>query len=84
MLLLGAAGAIDASLRRGVDGEAHRDVAGFGSALGTIILYLAEILSGVDILAAVEGAIVVVVTGLIAYIVPPTAPEPGGPGSRQS
>ena len=56
--------------------------AGFGAALGAIIVYLAETISGTDIPAAVEGAIVVVVAGLVAYIVPPNAAEPGGPDRR--
>ena len=61
--------------------------AGFGAALGAIIVYLAEKISGTDIPAAVEGAIVVVVVvvvvaGLVAYIVPPNAAEPGGPDRR--
>ena len=56
--------------------------AGFGAALGAIVVYLAETLSGTDIPAAVEGAIVVVVAGLVAYIVPPNAAEPGGPDRR--
>ena len=55
---------------------------GFGAALGAIIVYLAETISGTDIPAAVEGAIVVVVAGLVAYIVPPNAAEPGGPDRR--
>ena len=56
--------------------------AGFGAALGAIIVYLAETISGTDIPAAIEGAIVVVVAGLVAYIVPPNAAEPGGPDRR--
>ena len=56
--------------------------AGFGATLGAIIVYLAETISGTDIPAAVEGAIVVVVAGLVAYIVPPNAAEPGGPDRR--
>ena len=57
--------------------------AGFGAALGAIIVYVVEALAGVDIPAGVEGAIVVVVTGLIAYVVPPNAAETGGPTVRQ-
>lgn len=50
--------------------------AGFGAALGTILVYLAETLSRTDIPSAVEGSIVVVVTGLVAYLIPPNSGEP--------
>ncbi len=56
--------------------------AGFGAALGAIIVYVIELAAGVDIPSPIEGAIVVVVTGILAYVVPPNAAEPGGPPSR--
>jgi hypothetical protein len=48
--------------------------AGLGAAVGTIVVYLAEVLATTDIPTAVEGAIVVVATSLVAYAVPPSRP----------
>lgn len=50
--------------------------AGFGAALGAILIYLAEIFGRTDIPAGVEGSILVVVTALVAYIVPADSGEP--------
>lgn len=46
--------------------------AALGAALGLIIVYLGELIAGVDIPFGVEGAITVVVTAIVGYIVPPT------------
>lgn len=45
--------------------------AAVGAALGTIVVYVAEVATVTDIPAAVEGATVVVVTYLLARLLPP-------------
>jgi hypothetical protein len=49
-----------------------------GAALGVILVYLIEVLTGTDIPLAVEGAITVVVTFVVGYIVPPQIGGGGG------
>ncbi len=44
--------------------------AALGAAVGTIVVYLAELLATVDVPSAVEGAIVVVCTALVALVYP--------------
>lgn len=45
--------------------------AALGAALGVIVVWLVEVLGRTDVPAAVEGALVVVVTALIALVYPP-------------
>ena len=54
--------------------------AAFGAALGAIIVYLAELLSRVDIPAAVEGSIVVVVVYAVARLLPTRERDLNRPG----
>lgn len=48
--------------------------AALGAAAGTIVVYLAEVLATTDIPSAVEGAIIVVCTALVALIYPANPP----------
>ena len=54
--------------------------AAFGTALGSIVVYLAELLSRVDIPSAVEGSIVVVVVYAVARLLPPRERDLNRPG----
>lgn len=50
--------------------------AAFGAAVAAILVYLIEVLANTDIPSAIEGSVLVVVTGLVAYLIPPNSGEP--------
>ena len=53
-----------------VGSESTAGTGAVGAALGVILVYVIEVLAGIDIPLAVEGAITVVVTFLVGYLVP--------------
>jgi hypothetical protein len=53
-----------------VGSESTAGTGAVGAALGVILVYVIELLAGIDIPLAVEGAITVVVTFLVGYLVP--------------
>jgi H+/Cl- antiporter ClcA len=50
--------------------DSNAGVGAVGAALGVILVYVIEVFTGTDIPIAVEGAITVVVTFLVGYLVP--------------
>jgi len=60
--------------------QTNAGAAAVGAALGVILVYLIEVLTGTDIPLAVEGAITVVVTFLVGYLVPPAIGSGAGAG----